>query len=327
MRPTIVFLDHDQSSVSDIIIDLNGRETVSKPKKALSKEFDLRSVVVSATGEPEEIANTARAEIRKLRPSAILVDLNFIENTSTTTTTWRRGADTANELRKHFPFVPIGVYSQFDMNAGDRIRLSAYRFDVVLEKLHDLTKVARAEFPNSAWVETFERLVGRSSSKEFPSVFLSHAHADQRLATALADLMLKALHLDGGDIVASSVGGSGFPGGSGLQNELVTRLQQSECFVVLLTEKSVDSRYVWYETGLAKAAVNKTILPLATQGGLAALSATPIADLVVLRCEDRTDLLKLVRTVGDILGVDQNPPDEWERFLKVVLELAGGSAV
>jgi hypothetical protein len=316
-KPRLVFLDHDDHSVTDIINDLKVRRPTTAPTDALSTIFDFVPVVVSAEGGPDDIARAAKIEIHKARPDAILVDLNFTDDTDATT--WRRGADLASALRKWFPAVPIGVYSQFALERVDRIALSEYRFHVVLEDLHQ-HKVKRDEFTNSDWRDLLKRLTN-DSMPVFPRVFLSHAHADAAFATAVKNLLQAALDLNKADIVVSSAGGSGFSPGASVKRQAVAGVGNADCVIVLLTPNSVASNYVWFEYGLATATKPGAIIPLTTAAGLAQKSQTPLGDDVIFRSDQRNDLLKLVTAVRQATGAEQQPSEEWDAVLQSVLEM------
>lgn len=316
-KPTLVFVDHDERSVHDIINDLKSRRPTSVPTDELSKVFDFVPVLVSTEGEPHEIADTARKEIRRHHPDAILVDLNFIEDPDATT--WRRGADLAKALRDSFPFVPIGVYSQIKLESVDRIELSEYRFHVVIEDLlHH--RVKRDEFTNSDWRDLLKRLTALSVAG-FPRIFLSHAHADAALASAIQNLLYGALDLRRDDVVCSSAGSAAFAAGSGIKTQSVTGVAHADCVIVLVTARSIASNYVWFEYGVATA-TGKKIIPLATADGLSMRSETPLAGDMMLRVDERKDLLRLVTTVSRATGADQHPNEEWDAGLEAVLAAA-----
>ena len=82
-----------------------------------------------------------------------------------------------------------------------------------------------------------------------PRVFVSHSHQDKEFAEQFRDLLVLAFGLETDDIRCTSASGSRITPGADVNNTLKRETRHADTFVVLISEKSVESEYVLFEMG------------------------------------------------------------------------------
>lgn len=92
-------------------------------------------------------------------------------------------------------------------------------------------------------------------------VFISHSHANQRLAEVLVEFLLGALELDPDALRCTSVPGHQIPFGRTISEQLKADIGTSSAILVLLTKESLKSKWVPFELG-ASWALGKIVVPI-----------------------------------------------------------------
>ena len=80
-------------------------------------------------------------------------------------------------------------------------------------------------------------------------VFISHSSNDVQLAKPLIDLLRSALRLRASEIRCTSVPGYKLPGGAETDEQIREELLDAPVFIGLVTEASLESKYVLFELG------------------------------------------------------------------------------
>nr|VFJ88408.1 MAG: TIR domain-containing protein [Candidatus Kentron sp. H]VFJ93509.1 MAG: TIR domain-containing protein [Candidatus Kentron sp. H]VFJ94829.1 MAG: TIR domain-containing protein [Candidatus Kentron sp. H] len=80
-------------------------------------------------------------------------------------------------------------------------------------------------------------------------VFVSHAAADDMLASALVDLLMTSLSLDEENIRCTSVPGHKLPVGSESATIIREELGESAVVIGLITKNAISSGWVLFELG------------------------------------------------------------------------------
>ena len=94
-------------------------------------------------------------------------------------------------------------------------------------------------------------------------IFVSHAAADEKLASALVDCLLSSMVLDDNEIRCTSVPGHRLPVGCDFAETLLADLENTAVVVGLVTRRSVESSWVLFELGATWGA-RKALRPLVT---------------------------------------------------------------
>ena len=135
-----------------------------------------------------------------------------------------------------------------------------------------------------------------------PSVFISHAHSDKMLARGISALLRDALTLGPDEFFTSSEEGRGVAPAASIQDGVLTALASAPCLIVLLTPKSVLSRWVWLEAGNRLGQSDRAnplfVCPSARFTSLLG----PVGDKKSLNLDNEDELVELVQAVGKILG-------------------------
>ena len=134
------------------------------------------------------------------------------------------------------------------------------------------------------------------------SVFISHAHGDERLARKLAALLEDALALEATDFFLSSQEGRGVAPAAGIRAEILKELSSVPALVVLLTPRAAASPWVWLEAGNRLGRHDRSnplfVVPSARHVPL----LQPVSDLRCVQLDKNGELHELVRAVGTLLG-------------------------
>ena len=149
-------------------------------------------------------------------------------------------------------------------------------------------------------------------------VFISHSHADEPLATALTDLLLRALPLETSEIRCTSVAGLKLKGGAHGSTQLREEVMTADVVVGLVSMPSLDSLYVAFELG-ARWGTERPPIPLFAPGFDLTNLRGPLAEHNGLRSDVRTDVQQLIGEVADALEVEARRPDTYEGMLAAVL--------
>jgi hypothetical protein len=96
-------------------------------------------------------------------------------------------------------------------------------------------------------------------------LFISHAESDEEIANKLVDLVLAALDLNEDEVRCTSVPGHKLSVGESISLQLKTDIHISAVIIALITEKSLQSKWVLFELG-SSWALDKMIIPILKRG-------------------------------------------------------------
>lgn len=130
-------------------------------------------------------------------------------------------------------------------------------------------------------------------------LFISHAHADRRIAKALVQLLEAAFRFDRSEVRCTSLRPYKLPVGARSGDSLCAELSTSHAVFGLLTPQSVTSSYVQFELGAAWAHGIRTC-PLLRSAADAHLIPAPIADLSPLTLDDPDDCHGLLEDIDQM---------------------------
>lgn len=128
-------------------------------------------------------------------------------------------------------------------------------------------------------------------------VFVSHAAADEMLASALVDFLMSSLALDDADIRCTSVPGHRLPVGSESATTIREELGGSAVVVGLITKNAISSSWVLFELGATWGA-RKNLKPLVSdEVGFNELPG-PLSGHHAGRLSNKSDLSQFVDEVA-----------------------------
>jgi hypothetical protein len=151
-------------------------------------------------------------------------------------------------------------------------------------------------------------------------LFISHSSNDSELAAQVVDLMRAALNLPASTIRCTSVDGYRLPGGADTDEQLKIEVRDSEAFVGIVSDRSVQSMYVLFELG-ARWGAAKHLLPLLAPGTSTSVLQGPLSGLNALRADAQAQLHQLVSDVGRVLGVRPENPAAYQKQINQILKL------
>ena len=156
-----------------------------------------------------------------------------------------------------------------------------------------------------------------------PSVFISHSHSDKVLARGLCAMLRDALALGPEDFFTSSEEGRGVAPAASIQQGVQEALASAPCLIVLLTPRSVLSRWVWLEAGnrLGQRDRANPLFVCPSQRFTSLLG--PVGDKKSLNLDNEDELVELVQAVGKILG---RTPRDYLSYKPPLADLAAVTA-
>lgn len=158
---------------------------------------------------------------------------------------------------------------------------------------------------------------------ESPSlaIFISHSSADADLAGKLAELFQRALTLSSTAIRCTSVNSYRLEVGADTNEQLRAEVKSSRVFVGVMTPSSVASTYVIFELG-ARWGSDRRISPVVARGTQADKLPGPIGGKNALDLSDRSQVMQLVRNIGEQLAASLEPSDSYVAAVDAVIKLA-----
>lgn len=157
--------------------------------------------------------------------------------------------------------------------------------------------------PWSAYVlKSAVKLLGGNSSKML--IFVSHAHADVKLAEAIVDVIREAFNVSNEAIRCTSVPGFNLKAGVHTASELRSEIEKTEFVLGVLTPHSIESKYVLMELGAAWG-LGKRTFPLVALGVKASNIPGPLGELHWIdlaksqECYQLIDDLSSYKPLGD----------------------------
>nr|VFJ93526.1 MAG: TIR domain-containing protein [Candidatus Kentron sp. LFY] len=131
-------------------------------------------------------------------------------------------------------------------------------------------------------------------------VFVSHAAADETLASALVDFLMTSLSLDDENIRCTSVPGHKLPVGSESATIIREELGESAVVIGLITKNAISSGWVLFELGATWGAKKKLKPLVSGEIGFAELPG-PLSGHHVAKLSSKSDLSQFVDEVADII--------------------------
>lgn len=159
-------------------------------------------------------------------------------------------------------------------------------------------------------------------------IFVSHKETDASLASALVDFIRSALNLPPGGIRCTSVPGFQLPFGRTISGQLKEDIGASNAVFVLLTQASLQSRWVLFELGAAWA-LGKAVVPILGPGLRQTDLPGPLAEYPVVRSDDVNVAGRLrdaVAQVASELAVAEKGGGEPQSRLESFVQLLRGWA-
>ena len=132
-------------------------------------------------------------------------------------------------------------------------------------------------------------------------IFISHAAADQALASALVDCILGSMVLDDEELRCTSVPGHKLPVGSDFAATLLADLGESSVVIGLITSNAASSSWVLFELGATWGA-NKNLKPLVTDEVDLKSLPGPLAGRHVARFSSKGDVNQFLDEISTAIG-------------------------
>src|SRR5215467_12137490 len=130
-------------------------------------------------------------------------------------------------------------------------------------------------------------------------IFISHKETDAALAQALVEFLRASLDIPSAKIRCSSVPGFQLPFGKTISGQLKNDIGSSNAVFVLITQASLQSRWVLSELGAAWA-LGKVIVPVLGQGLSQNDLPGPLAEYPVVKSDDVNAAARLRDAVAQI---------------------------
>jgi hypothetical protein len=154
-------------------------------------------------------------------------------------------------------------------------------------------------------------------------IFISHASADQHVATALCDLICNALRLDKGEVFVSSSPDS-IRLGDKDEVQITEAHKSAMAVVALMTPRSIFRPWVIYEAGGANFQSAKPLFVVLSNGATVDCLPSPLKVWHAGSLSEKANLYNLCRSLAKVIGTLPVTPDE--KDLKRVTSLAKVSA-
>lgn len=154
-------------------------------------------------------------------------------------------------------------------------------------------------------------------------LFLSHSSEDSEIAASLVQLFSTAIGLRSQEIRCTSIDGYRLPGGADFDEQLRDEILSAECFVGLVSEKSLSSAYVLFELG-ARWGAKKQLIPLLAPGASAESLKGPLKGLNALSCTKMAELQQLAHEISQTLSAQLEPPAVYQRHIEAITSYAIG---
>lgn len=132
-------------------------------------------------------------------------------------------------------------------------------------------------------------------------IFISHAAADETLASALVDCILSTMIIDDEELRCTSVHGHKLPVGSDFAATLLEDIGDSSVVVGLITRHALASSWVLFELGATWGA-RKNLKPLVTDEVDLNTLPGPVSGRHVARLSSRGDLNQFLEEVAGTVG-------------------------
>lgn len=132
-------------------------------------------------------------------------------------------------------------------------------------------------------------------------IFISHAAADEVLASALVDCLFSSMVLEDADLRCTSVPGHKLPVGSDFAKTLLEDIGESSVVIGLITKKALASSWVLFELGATWGA-KKNLMPLVAGDVSLKDLPGPVSGRHVAQLVNRDDLTQFLEELGKQVG-------------------------
>lgn len=130
-----------------------------------------------------------------------------------------------------------------------------------------------------------------------PRIFVSHRHADERVAAALISLLKAAFHVHKSDIRCTSVPPYTLPPGAQVSERLRREVVAAQLVIGIIGPETAESRYVLFELGAAWGCAVPTF-PLLVRGASMKDVPGPLAERHSVSLEETQSCLQLIDDIG-----------------------------
>jgi len=137
-------------------------------------------------------------------------------------------------------------------------------------------------------------------------IFISHAAADEALASALVDCILAAMVVNDSDLRCTSVPGHKLPVGSDFTATLLEDIDESSVVVGLITKNAISSSWVLFELG-ATWGSKKNLKPIVTDEVELNKLPGPLSGRHVARLSNKGDLNQFLEEISEVVGAKRRP--------------------
>ncbi len=128
-------------------------------------------------------------------------------------------------------------------------------------------------------------------------IFVSHSKSDQRLATAVTELLTQGLPLAQDNVRCTSAEGYGINIGDYIADEVRREILKCEVLIGLVSRSSQKSAWVLMELG-ARWGTEQSIYPLVVSDTSSDKMEGPISGIHALRCNSEPDLRQLLDNIA-----------------------------
>jgi hypothetical protein len=148
-------------------------------------------------------------------------------------------------------------------------------------------------------------------------VFISHITEEKAAANKLKSLIRQAFGKDFSVFVSSDY--VSIPGGDLWFTKIVDSLKAVKVVLVLLSEQSVDRRWINFEAGIGLGAEAK-VIPIVFRNFEKGDVGVPLSELQVRNLHDPKDVKGILSDIGNQVGAKPRPVDE-ELFIEELLDV------
>ena len=152
-------------------------------------------------------------------------------------------------------------------------------------------------------------------------VFVNHSSDDAELVLSLVELMKSSMSLLSTDIRCTSLDGYRLSSGDAWKERLRTEVDDTMVLLSVLTASSIKSPMTLFELG-ARWGAKRIIMPCYDTSIKIEDMPDPIRDIHCVNLANETEIMDLVRTLSELLGVTLDTPSSYHRYIKQVQDRA-----
>ncbi len=184
-----------------------------------------------------------------------------------------------------------------------------------------IAKVSRRDLTGSSPVQGASAMAEADLARG-PRIFISHSSRDTQTASALIDLLTRALALRSESIRCTSVAGFELDAGANAENQLKAEVVASEVLISLISEHSLQSTYVMFELG-ARWGFGRPLIPILVGAILPGDLRAPLSALHAVRGDSEERVHSLLDTVAKHLGAVVERPSAYLAQLRLFVKRSG----